>query len=241
MRDLEKPRRVKLRVDSMHLKRYSIPKYWKLGRKEKKFVVSPTPGPHKKYECIPLLVVLRDVLKIVDNSKEARIVISKGEILVDKKERKDPNYPVGLMDIIEIPNIKKYYLVSVNKHGLFLEEVSHASADKKLCRIQDKRTLKGGIMQLNLHDGRNILTEKNVYNPNDSVLIELPTQKILKHYKFDKNSSAIIVSGKNIGVKGKIKEAFNRETMLGSNRVILQTKDGEIETVKEYVLVGEMK
>jgi small subunit ribosomal protein S4e len=96
-------------------------------------------------------------------------------------------------------------------------------------------------MQLNLHDGRNILTEKKIYNPNDSVLIELPTQKILKHYKFDKNSSAIIVSGKNIGVKGKIKEVFNRETMLGSNRVILQTKDGEIETVKEYVLVGEIK
>ena len=241
MRGPERPRRVKLRVDGMHLKRYSIPKYWKLGKKERKFVVSPAPGPHKKYECIPLLVVLRDVLKIVDNSKEARNVISRGEILVDKKGRKDPNYPVGLMDIIEIPNIKKYYLVSVNKHGLFLEEISHASSDKKLCRIQDKHTLKGGIMQLNLHDGRNILTEKKVYSPNDSVLIELPTQKIVKHYKFDKNSSAIIVSGKNIGVKGKIKEVFDRETMLGSNRVILQTKDGDIETVKEYVLVGEIK
>jgi len=228
-------------VNDMHLKRYSIPKYWKLGKKEKVFVVSPRPGPHKKYECIPLLVVLRDVLKIFESAKEANTAIKKGEILVDKNVRKDPNYPVGLMDVIEIPKIKKYYRVSVDKHGLFLEETSPSQADKKLCRIQNKRTIKGGITQLNLHDGRNILTDKNVYRSNDSLLIELPGQKILKHYKFDKNSPAIVISGKNIGMKGKVKEIFNRKTMLESNRVVLQTKEGEMETVKEYVLVGEVK
>ena len=225
----------------MHLKRYSIPKYWRLRKKEEEFVVSPRPGPHKKSECIPLLVILRDVLKIFENAKEAKSTIKKGDILVDKKVRKDPNYPVGLMDVMEIPKVKKYYRVSVDKHGLFLEEMGPSQADKKLCRIQDKKTIKGGVNQLNLHDGRNILTEKNVHKPNDSLLIEIPTQKILKHFKFDKNSPAIVISGKNIGVRGKVKEIFNRKTMLESNRVVLQTKEGEIETVKEYVLVGEVK
>lgn len=225
----------------MHLKRYSIPKYWKLGRKEKIFVVSPRPGPHKKFECVPLLVVIRDVLKVFENAKEAKSAIKKGEMLVDKKVRKDMNYPVGLMDVIEIPKTKKYYRVSVNRQGLMLEEIGPSQADRKLCRIQDKRTIRGGITQISLHDGRNILTEKNIYRPNDSLLIEVPSQKILKHYKFGKNSPAIVISGKNIGVGGKVKEIFDRKTMLESNRVVLQTKEGEMETIKEYVLVGETK
>ncbi len=225
----------------MHLKRYSIPKYWKVGKKEKKFVVCPRPGPHKKSECIPLLILIRDVLKIAETAKEAGKIIKSGEVLVDKKPRKDPNYPVGLMDVVEIPGIKKHYRIVVDRHGLLPEEITPAQADKKLCRIQNKRNVKGGIIQLNLHDGRCILTSKDVYRPNDSLLIELPSQKILKHYKFEKNSPAIIVSGKNIGVKGKVKEVFERKSVLESSRVVLQTKNGEIETVKEYVLVGEIK
>jgi len=97
------------------------------------------------------------------------------------------------------------------------------------------------MIQLNLHDGRNVLTDKNDYRPNDSVLIELPDQKILQHFRFDKDAPAVIIAGKNIGVHGKVKEIFERKTMLESSRVILQTKDGDIETVKEYVLVGEIK
>lgn len=229
------------RKDNMHLKRYSIPKYWKLAKKEQKYVVSPRPGPHKKYECIPLIVVLRNVLGIFETAKEAKTEIKKGEILVDKKARKDTHYPVGFMDVVEIPSMKKHYRVNVNKAGLVIEETGPAESDKKLCRIQDKKILKGGITQLNLHDGRNILTEKKIYNTNDSILIEVPSQKIVKHFKFEKNSHAIVVSGKNKGVKGKVKEIFDRKTMKESNMVVLQTKDGDMETVKEYVLVGDVK
>jgi small subunit ribosomal protein S4e len=225
----------------MHLKRYLIPKYWKMGKKANKYVVAPRPGPHKKLECIPLLVVLRDVLKICDTAKKAERVIKRGEILIDKKARKDPNYPVGFMDVVEIPGIRKCYRVAVDGSGLLLQEIRHEDADKKLCRIQGKRKVKGGAIQLSLHDGRNILTEKGEYNPNDSVLIELPNQKIIHHFRFEKGSPALIMSGRNMGTSGKLKEIINRKTMIESNRVLLQTKDKDIETVKEYVLVGEIK
>jgi len=225
----------------MHMKRYLIPKYWKMGKKQAKFVVAPRAGPHKRERCIPLLVVLRDILKLSENAKEAKKIIKKGEVIVDKKPRKDPNYPLGLMDVLEIPNINKAYRVNVDKHGLILEEIKSEEAKKKLCRIQNKRVIRGGTFQINLHDGRNIRSDKDVYSTNDSLLIELPGQKILKHFKFDKNSPATIISGKNIGVQGRIKNVFNRKTMLESSRVILQTKSGEIETVKDYVLVGEVK
>lgn len=226
---------------SMHMKRYSIPKYWKVPKKEMKFITTPRPGPHKKSDCIPLLILLRDVLKFADSSREAGRAINSGEILVDKRPRKDPNYPVGLMDVVEMPNAKKYYRVSAGKGGLRLDEISKKSSGEKLCRIRDKRTLRGGIVQLSLHDGRNINTEKNVYKPGDSVVISLPGQKITKHYKFAKKSPATIVAGKNMGAKGSVKDIFGRSSLSGSNRAIIKTKDGEIETVKEYVLVGEVK
>lgn len=225
----------------MHMKRYSIPKYWKLPKKANKFVVTPRAGPHGKSGCVPLLVLLRDVLKIADDASEARSVLKKGRILIDKRPRKDPNYPVGLMDIIEIPDAKVYYRASVDKAGLFIEEIKENEADKKLCRVQAKRTLKGGETQLSMHDGRNIRTDKKSYRPNDSLLIEIPSQKIIKHYGFEKNSPAMVIAGKNIGVRGKVKEVFDRKTMLESSRVVIQTKEGEMETVKEYVLVGDFK
>jgi len=225
----------------MHIKRYLIPRYWKMGKKQAKFSVAPRAGPHRKSRCIPLLVVIRDVLKISDNAREARKIIKSGEVLVDKKARKDPNYPLGLMDVLEMPGVNKAFRVSVDKHGLFLAGIKPEESKTKLCRIQDKRTVRGGTFQINLHDGRNISSEKNVYKTNDSLLIELPSQKVLKHFKFEKNSPAMIISGKNIGVHGKIKEIFDRKTMLESSRVVLQTKDGEIETVKDYVLVGDVK
>jgi len=225
----------------MHLKRYSIPTYWKMAKKEKKFAITPRPGPHKKSECIPLLVIVRDILKLCATSEEGKKIIKRGEILVDKKVRRDPNYPVGLMDVVEIPKINKYYRVLVDEHGLVLEEIKAEDAEKKLCRIQNKRKVKKGLIQLNLHDGRNILTDKNDYNTHDSVLIELPTQKILNHFKFEKDAHAIIFSGRNIGVKGKIKEIYQRKSMQESSRVVIQTKNGEIETVKDYVFVGDFK
>ncbi|NIS73611.1 MAG: 30S ribosomal protein S4e [Candidatus Aenigmarchaeota archaeon] len=223
------------------MKRFLIPKYWKMGKKEARYSVAPRAGPHRKDRCIPLLVVLRNVLKLSENAREAKKVIKSGEVLVDKKARKDPNYPLGMMDVLEIPSINKAFRVNVDRHGLVLEGIKPEEAKKKLCRVQNKRVIKGGRFQINLHDGRNILSEKDVYRTNDSLLIELPGQKVLKHFKFDRNSPALIISGKNIGVKGKIKDVFDRKTMLESSRVVLQTKDGEIETVKDYVLVGEIK
>ena len=50
------------------------------------------------------------------------------------------------------------------------------------------------------------------------MLIEVPSQKILSHIKLQKNTSAIITAGQNVGSIGKItniKEAtFSRKSMI---------------------------
>jgi small subunit ribosomal protein S4e len=88
------------------LKRLKAPKFWKLPKKSRKWAVSPRPGPHRKFESIPLAIALRDIVKIAETGSEAKKIIKMGEILVDGKIRRDHKYPAGLMDAISIPKMK---------------------------------------------------------------------------------------------------------------------------------------
>ena len=86
-----------------HQKRISVPKSWQISKKSRKWITSTRPGPHSKDQSVPLAVVLRDMLGIVDNRAEAKRVLSEGKVLVDGVVRKDVRFPVGIMDIITIP------------------------------------------------------------------------------------------------------------------------------------------
>jgi small subunit ribosomal protein S4e len=199
------------------------------------------PGPHPKGFSIPLIVVLRDVLKYAETAKEARSMLNTGRVLVDKRVRKEPAFPVGLMDVLEITEVGKYWRVMVNKNGLFLKEIGKEEADVKLCRIMGKSVLKGGKIQLNLHDGRNILADGKGYRVDDSVVIHLPDQKIVKHFSFKEGQEALIIRGKNMGKMGRIKGFRKRENMLEKCAVFVECEGKSIKTVKGYVMVGSVK
>ncbi|MBN2331396.1 MAG: 30S ribosomal protein S4e [Candidatus Aenigmarchaeota archaeon] len=226
----------------MHMKRYSMPGFWPMGKKVEKFVVTPMPGPHAKRSSIPLLIILRDVLRFARNAKEASLILNKGEVLIDKRPVKDGKHPAGLMDIVEFPTIKRQFRVVAGTKGMALLEIPAKESSSKLCSIKGKNAIKGGKFQITLHDGRCILVGKeNKYKPGDSLLIEVPGQKILSHWQMKAGVPAMIVSGKNMGVSGKIKDVHARRKMQEKSRVVLLTKSGEIETLKDYVLVGEVK
>jgi len=230
-----------------HLKRHAMPAIWHLARKRKVFVVRPSPGPHPRDNCIPLQVVLRDILHYVENAGEAKKILNEGRVLVDKKTRKDIHYPLGLMDVLEIPDVKEQFRVGVNRKGLVLEKIPASEAGRKLCRVKNKTAVKGGMVQLNLHDGRNIIVEKKIhYRTGDSILIQLrdtshPMQRggeeILKHFKLEKGSYAVITAGRNTGVKGKIRDIRVKKSMLEKSTVILESEGKSIETLLDYVMV----
>ena len=46
------------------LKRQMAPNFWKIERKQSRFVLKVHPGPHSKSTAYPLGVVLRDILKV---------------------------------------------------------------------------------------------------------------------------------------------------------------------------------
>jgi len=47
---------------SKKLKRQMAPSFWGIERKNKRFVITVRPGPHKKDRSIPTAVLLRDTI-----------------------------------------------------------------------------------------------------------------------------------------------------------------------------------
>ncbi|MBI4175836.1 MAG: 30S ribosomal protein S4e [Candidatus Aenigmarchaeota archaeon] len=223
-----------------YLKRLAMPDFWPLEKKRNVLVVSPLPGPHAKRSCIPLQVVLRDMLHIADSAAEARKILKQGKVMVDRKVRKEVGFPVGLMDVVEIPDMKKTFRVIPVQKGVELAAINAGEAAQKICRIVGKSIVKGGDVQLHMHDGRNVLAGKaEQYKVGDSVMISLPEQKITKHYKMEKGAHVVVVGGKNRGKKGVIRDIRKRKTMLETSTVSIKAAADEIETLLDLVMAGE--
>jgi small subunit ribosomal protein S4e len=233
------------------LKRMPAPTFWPIPTKKFQWAVKPKPGPHPQQMCLPLIVILRDVLGYVKTAREAEIALSEGKIRVDGKIRRDGKYPVGLMDVVSIPAAKSNFRVLPSPgKGLTLIKIPEEEATFKLCKIKDKTTVKGGNIQLNLHDGRNLLIKvedprssvEDVYNTGDVVQINLPDQKILKHIKFAEGAFALVAAGKNMGKNGKITK-IERAGRAGEVTVTIEDASGRtFQTIADYVFVtGEDK
>ena len=94
------------------------------------------------------------------------------------------------MDVIEIPEVMKAYrLLPTSRKRLTLNDINVEEKDFKLCKIINKVNVGGGDIQLNLHDGRNIIIriadpkqpEEDVYKTRDVLKIRIPRSEILDH------------------------------------------------------------
>ncbi|HMK46874.1 MAG TPA: 30S ribosomal protein S4e [Methanocella sp.] len=217
-----------------HLKRVAAPRTWPITRKTSKWVARPMPGAHAAERGMPLVVVLRDLLKLADKSKEIKQILHEGKVRVDGKVRKDYRYTVGMFDTISIPELNANYRVVIAENGKF-RIVPVTDAAIKICKIVNKTAVRGGKIQLNLHDGTTMLAS-NDYKTKDSILIRMPERTIDQHISYAIGSLVIVVDGKHSGEIGKIK-AINVVRSSSPNTVIITTPGGEFETVEKYVFV----
>jgi small subunit ribosomal protein S4e len=226
---------------SKHLKRLAAPRVLRLHRKEKKLTIRAAPGPHPLEQAIPLGLVVRDYLRLCDTYKEARKIISNGDILVDGVKRKDLKFPCGLMDVITIPKMRKYIRILFDRNGkLTLVPISESDAEWKLCRIQNKTIVRGKKIQLNLHDGNNLLVEKDEYKTGDVLKLSFKEKKIDEVYKFGKGTISIIIGGSHIGEVASIEEI----QVVASSKPNLAKMKGEKEfsTIAKHVFaIGKTK
>jgi small subunit ribosomal protein S4e len=191
-----------------HITRFEAPWFLKVSKKEYKWVVRASPGPHSLQRSIPLAVLIRDYLNYAKTLKEAKRVISSGIVYVDGRPRKNYKYPVGLMDVIYLKGAEKYYRIVPDIHRVLMPvEISKDEATYKLVRIVNKTTVKSGKIQLNLEDGRNILLsaeEARNYKTFETLKIEIPSQKVLDKYELTNGNYAVIIGGRNVGNHGNV-------------------------------------
>lgn len=222
---------------SRHQKRVTIPVSWPIARKTKKWVAKTSPGPHSSQESIPLVTVIRDMLKLVDNSREAKRVLYEGKVLVDGKVQKDYKLPVGIFDVISIPLLDQQYRMLKDARGMFYLSLLEPGKVRKLARIENKTILKGKRQQLNLSDGSNKLDEGE-FKVGDSLVLSIPEKNIEDRIEFKVGNLAMVVGGKHAGQTGKIKEIITVKSSQ-PNRVII-SGDEEFETIEDYVyMIGK--
>ncbi len=221
-----------------HLKRLASPVNWGVGRKKIVWAKKPCAGAHALKECIPLTVLLRDVLKVADNASQAKHIVANGKVLVDGRRVSDDSFGVGLMDVVSLPEAKEYYVMVPKGKYLLPEKVSAEKAKAKYCRIRDKVRVSKSKVQLNLHDGRNILIEReeDTFKPGDTLVISLPEQKLENALKLSKGANCLVYKGKHAGATGKFVEVMESKGNKPAN-ARLSTDGHELVTLKDYLLV----
>lgn len=219
---------------SDHLKRLAAPRSWPLKRKANVWTTKQCPGAHPIEESVPATVMLRDIIKICDTAREVKKVIANRNCFVDGKPIKDVKTPIGLMDTLSIPVMDLYYRVVLTDKGkIAVKTISKEEATWKLAMIKGKTVITGDKIQLNLHDGRNIVLDKNQYKTGDVLKITIPDQKIEDVYELKKDATVLIFKGQHAGKTAVVSEYV--VTNESSDNIVKFT-DGS-ETIKSNIFV----
>ncbi|HTT17208.1 MAG TPA: 30S ribosomal protein S4e [Thermoplasmata archaeon] len=224
---------------TFRLKRRAAPRAWTVPRKGTKWVLRPRPGPHPTDRSIPLLLVLRDLQHVAASAREARILLRGGAVKVDGAVADDLARGIGLMDTVSLaaPLDRHFRLVTDRRGKLVLASIPSTEAGVKIGRIRAKHSVRGGKVEVTLHDGRNLLVERSSpYRVGDSLKIEVPGQKVLEHFVLKPGTLAYVAGGSHVGELGRVERIEVRNSPQPN---LVHFKEG-FSTIKEYVyVVGE--
>jgi small subunit ribosomal protein S4e len=214
----------------MHLKRQKAPKSWPIPRKGTAYVVR---GKNIS-KGIPVLIIIRDILKITKDRRETKIALNSKKVLLNNRIIKDIGADASLFDVITIVPSKEHYRISLDEKGkFFAEKEKEERAGYKIAKITNKKMLKGKKIQLNLNDGRNFLSSIKC-KTNDSVLINLKENKIEKCIELREKSNVMVIGGKHTGIKGKI-NSINSE----KNTAEIESNNENLHVLIKQLIVTE--
>ncbi len=185
----------------MHRTRNELSSLWPIPRKGTRFIVVAS---HNNEKGIPVLIVLREIMKAGKTKREVKRIISQEKVKINGKVIKDEKCPLMLFDVLELEE-KKYKIVLKNKK-FSLEETK---AKEKVSKVIGKKILRDGKVQINLNDGRNFLSKEKI-SVGDSVVYNFVDKKVEKILPLKDNSDIIVIGGSHIGEEGKI-EKINEE------------------------------
>ena len=145
---------------------------------------------------------------------------------INSRPVKDHRESICLLNLFEAD---KHYVLTLSETGKFTFEKAD-SKDKRLCRVANKTLLRKNNIQLNLHDGTNVLAKDKIA-VGDSVYIDL-IGEIKEHIPMEKGRLVLIISGKYAGKKGKIHSVHG-----GKITLELPEKEDLVKLNKEQLIV----
>lgn len=213
----------------MYTKRSSVSKTWPIPRKGTTYIVVPS---HAKKTGIPLLIILRDLLDLVKTSRELKKIILEKKVLINNRYIREGNYSLQLFDTISLPSINKYYKIIYSQNGkIDVQEINEAESKEKVSKVINKKILSGKQIQLNLQDGRNILSKDSV-KIGDSILVNFEKKNIEKVLPIKEKTNILVIKGKHRGKSGVISEIKEKELKVNLEGKELIIKENEIIVTK---------
>jgi len=220
---------------SKHLKRLAAPRSWPIKRKSSAWIARPQPGPHRLERALPLQVIVRDILHLVDNRSEARKVLASRAVLVDNRVVTEPKRGLGLMDTVSIPKMDAHFRVLVDYRGMLaLVPIPKGETSWKLARVERKVNLPGRKWQIGLHDGRSIRMDKCPLRTGDTLKIEVPSQRVVEHYPFAAGNVAYIIGGSHVGQVARVEGI---DVVRSSATNLVRFREG-FSTTKNHVFIA---
>ena len=156
------------------------------------------------------------------------------------------------MDVISIPDIKKFYRIVPSHKGIFVIPIDAEESKFKLVRVENKNILKNKNIQFAFHDGSTIFFKSQDaqtlpdvdYKTFDVLKISLPEKKSIEKLKIRKGNFAIIIGGKNIGKNGRIVDIEKTVAKKRRNALVIieDDKNNKYQTIMNFIfVVGKTK
>src|SRR3989338_2305392 len=180
----------------MHQTRQEITKQLPLPRKGTKYVVRA--ADHHTV-AVPILIAIRDMLHLAENTREVKSMIHNKTLKINGRLVRDMHESIKIFNQIEAD---KTYVLTLSPTGKFIFNERKKSEDK-LCKVIGKRMITGGKIQLNLHDGTNIITKEKSISIGDSLYLD-EKNKVKTHHSLEKGKTVFIIKGKHQGITAKV-------------------------------------
>lgn len=206
----------------MHLKRQKAPTKLPIPRKGTKFVARALSNIKNS---VPVVIAIRDILLLARTTAEVKKMIHQKLLKLNGRPVKDYRESITLFNILEAD--KPYVLTLIETGKFALEEVKDPTM--RLCKVTGKTLIENNKIQLNLHDGSNLISESKI-SIGDSVYLDM-SGKIKKHILLEKGKKVLVIKGKYLGLKGAIES-------LEGNKVTVSLPDNKLTSIdKRQVIV----
>ena len=189
------------------MKRLAAPKHWMMDKLGGIYAPRPSPGPHRKRECLPLVVLIRNRLKYALTMKEPTLILTQRLVKVDQQVRTDNTYPMGFMDTLSIEKVKAHFRLLLDTKGRFtLVAATPEEAKFKLCKVRHQDKGPKGIPYIATTDARTFRYVDPKIQVHDTVNVDLTTGRVVEFAKFEVGNVCMTTGGKNAGRVGIIED-----------------------------------